>query len=90
MICFWCQLGSILVRKIHQNRVMEASWGVLNASWGVLGRLGRILERLGALLGRLGGVLERSRGILGGLEPVLAAPGAVREPSGPLLGEARA
>ena len=51
---------------------------------------------MGGLLGRVGGlwalleaiwrVLERSRAVLGGLEPVLVASGAVREPSEPRPG----
>ena len=63
---FSCQLCSILELKNHQNRVLEASWGVLGASWRplgavsghVLGRFGRVLERLGGVLERLGRVLS--------------------------------
>ena len=33
---FWCQLGFMLAPKNHQNRTVEASWGVLGASLGVL------------------------------------------------------
>ena len=48
----WRQHRSILVPKIHQNRIMEASWGVLGASWGVLDAS---WVRLGGFLGRMWG-----------------------------------
>ena len=47
---FWIDFGWILdpnlPPKIHQNRVLEASWGVLRTSWGVLGHLVGVLESL--------------------------------------------
>ena len=49
--------------------LMEPSWGVLGASWQFL----KLSMR----------VLERSRGVLGGLQPILAVSGALREPSDP-------
>ena len=66
------QLGPNLAPKVHQNRVMEASWGalgrlrcILERRGGLLGRLGRVLGRLGRILDRLGGVLEASWSVLG-------------------------
>ena len=44
----------------HQNRGLEASWGVLEAFWGVLAKLKPSWGRLGSILGRLGGVLGSS------------------------------
>ena len=57
---FYYQFDSILNPKIHQNRVLEASWGVLRVSWGCLGASQGCL---GASCGRLGAswsVLEPS------------------------------
>ena len=56
-----CQHGSTLVPKIHQNRVLEASWKRLGASGA---RLGCLLERLGRVLERLGLMWERPVGVL--------------------------
>ena len=41
-----CQLGWILVSKIHQNLLLDGSWAVLWPSWAVLGRLGALLRHL--------------------------------------------
>ena len=41
-----CELGWILVSKIHQNLLLDGSWAVLWLSWDVLGRLGGLLRRL--------------------------------------------
>ena len=49
----------MLAPKIHQNRIMEASWGVLGASWGVLGASWSVLETSWGVLGASWSVLER-------------------------------
>ena len=41
-----CQLGWILVSKIHQHLLLDGSWAVFWPSWAVLGRLGGLLRRL--------------------------------------------
>ena len=88
---FWYQFGFILAPKNHQNRTLEASWGVLGASegvleaslnvlgasWGVLGRPGAILEASWAILEASWAVLEASLACpkLRGAERTSAAPG---------------
>ena len=66
---FW-PLGALLGGLLGRvGGLMEPSWGVLGATWQFL----RLSMR----------VLERSRGVLGGLQPILAVSGALREPSDP-------
>ena len=60
---FKCQHASIVDPKIHQNRVLEASWGLLERLGGLMGRLGRVLGCLGGVLRRLGGVLAASSSV---------------------------
>ena len=58
----------MLAPKTNQNRVLDASWGVLGHLGRVLARLGGLLGRLWPILGRLGprwAVLERLGGVLG-------------------------
>ena len=78
---FWCQLGFMLAPKNHQNRTVEASWGVLGASWGVLdvslGVLGWVLGRPGASWTRLGSVL----GVLGASWGRLGVSWGLRRPT---------
>ena len=66
---FW-PLGALLGGLLGRvGGLMEPSWGVLGATWQFL----RLSMR----------VLERSRGVLGGLQPILAVSGALRDPSDP-------
>ena len=63
----------MLVPKIYQNRVLEASWAVLGDLGDILGRLGGVLGSSWAILGRLGGVLGRLGSILEASWAVLKA-----------------
>ena len=79
-IRFWCQLASVLAPQIHQNRVLEASWGRLGASWGVWERLGDVLGASWSALERLRAVLDRLGSVLGASWAVLEAPGEGQPP----------
>ena len=64
---FGCQLVPIWLPKMHQNQVLEVSWGLLEPSWRLLGPSWRHLEaswgHLGAswtYLGALKAILEAS------------------------------
>ena len=74
--------------QIHQNRILEASWGVLRVSWGVswsvsevswsaLRRLGASSIRLGVCWARLVGSWKRLGASCGVLKPSWEVFGAV-------------
>ena len=80
---FLYQLGFILAPKTYQNRVLEASWGVLGASWRPLGaswaRLGASWAHLGTSWRRLGASCVR----LGAFWSLLGRRPASRKPFSP-------
>ena len=92
---FWCQLGSILIPKKSQNRVLEApwaflggSWAVLEVSWAILAALVASQVRLGSHLGHLGRMGERQGRVWEPTEPreegAMHAAGCERERGGSL------